>query len=96
MAIIPWYHATLYENGVMTAWVRNAQDIETGTDTTPPLGREYYFANLSATRTMRVRFVTRNGDIDARDVGPNTPETFVRLPMIYNNYDGWREIGWVY
>jgi hypothetical protein len=95
MALIDWYIAVLYENGVKTAWLRNAQQIEETAETSPPLGREYYYANLSQTRTARVRFVARLGNIESRNIPPNTPETFVRLPMTYNNYDGWREFGWV-
>lgn len=95
MALIPWYFWRGYENGVEVAWVKNAQQIDDAAETSPPLGRDYLIANLSPTRTFRVKFVTRQGNVDSRDVAPNTPETPVRLPPQYNDYDGWREIGWL-
>jgi hypothetical protein len=94
MALIPWYIASLYENGQRKAWLRNAQDIEESAETSPPLGRDYFYANLSSTRTARVKFVTRSGNVDSRDIPPNTPETFVRLPALYNDFSGWFEFGW--
>jgi hypothetical protein len=95
LALITWYLATLYENGQQKAWIRNAQQIDDTVETTPALGRDYYYANLSQTRTARLRFVKRTGEVDTYNIPPNTPETFVRLPAAYNNYDGWREFGWL-
>ena len=94
MALIPWYIAVLYESGQPAAWLRNAQDIEETAETSPPIGRDYYYANLSTTRTARVRFVMRSGQVQPFDIPPNTPETPVRLPAAYNDYDGWYEFGW--
>jgi hypothetical protein len=79
MVLLSWYLAVLYKDGVRVAWVRNAQDIDDAADTSPALGGDYY-ASLSSSRTVRIRFVTRAGDVDSRDIPPGTPETFARLP----------------
>ena len=73
LALVDWYIATLYENGIKTAWLRNAQQRDDETDQTPALGREYYYANISQVRTARLKFVTRQGDISAYEIPPEYP-----------------------
>jgi CRISP-associated protein Cas1 len=59
------------------------------------LGREYYYANLSQTRTARVRLVARSGNIESRNIPPNTPESIDELRLVeaqaaYAYFAAWR------
>lgn len=95
MATIPWYHVVLYENGQRTAWVRNAQNLDDTWEESPPLGRNFFYANLSTTQTARVRFVKRTGESQQVDIPPNTQETAIQLPASYQDYAGSYQMGWV-
>lgn len=95
MALIPWYHAQLYELGQRKAWFRNAQQIDDAAETSPPLGRNYFYANLSTTRTARLVFVKRSGERAEWDIPPNTQETALQVPAAYQDYEGAYTFGWI-
>lgn len=95
MTLIDWYLVTLYENGIKTAWVRNAQQVDDQAEESPPLGRDYFYANLSQTQTARLKFVKRTGESQAYDIPPNTPERAVQVPATYENYAGSYQLFWI-